>query len=160
MSGVIKFFAAGFGLLSVLFVLGGIMQPSKKADAEEEEEAYVRLEPFKFRASEQGGSTPTLYFTVNEAYLEISPLTNSHYNYEIERLIYFGDEEAPIGFELNLTSFDGQKKYKAVIHRGRPKFHTAWKYKIHYKESSSFEEIKEVAKSAKQNIMCVDFIKL
>ena len=113
MSGVIKFFAAGFGLLSVLFVLGGIMQPSKKVDVEEEEEAYVRVEPFKFRASEQGGSTPTLYFTVNEAYLEISPLTNSHYNYEIERMIYFGDEEAPIGFELNLTSFDGQKKYKA-----------------------------------------------
>lgn len=149
---IIKDLGKAFTAVVLFFAVSGVyflVKPEKEVAVEEP--IVESIYPFEFRASQQDGKGPTLYITVKNGYLNISPLVKSSFDYELGRLVYFADEAEPCGFEMTLTNSDG-KQQKVLFHRGRPKFHTNWKYKIHYSDESDMETVKEIVESAKQNI--------
>lgn len=145
----------------VVFFLGSgfvmLLLPEKEKALVEEVEVY---EPVKFRAMREDGKGPTLYVTMHYGSLKISPLVNDSYDYTLGRLVYFGDEEDPIGFEMNLTDYEGKNPMKVLVHRGRPKFHTQWSYKVHYGGQADYDTACDIARKAGYNIFCMEFTKI
>lgn len=152
---IIKGLGKCFTAVVLFFAISGVYFLVKPEKEVEEVPVVESFYPFEFRALQQDGKGPTLYVTVKNGYLDISPLVKSSFDYELGRLVYFDDETEPCGFEMTLTNSDG-KQQKVLFHRGRPKFHTNWKYKIHYSNESDMETVKEIVKSAKQNIFCFE----
>lgn len=157
---IIKDLGKCFTAVVLFFAISGVyflVKPEK--EIVEEEPVVESIYPFEFRASSQSGKGPTLYVTVKNGFMNISPLVKGSFDYELGRLVYFDDETEPCGFEMTLTDTEG-KKQKVLFHRGKPKFHTNWKYKVHYSENSDIETVKSIVESAKQNIFCYETTKI
>lgn len=153
---IIKDLGKAFTAVVAFFAISGVyflVKPDKEVI--EEEPVVQSIYLFEFRALQEDGKGPNLNVTVKNGYLNISPLVNSSFDYELGRLVYFDDEQEPCGFEMILTDRDG-KKQKVLFHRGKPKFHTVWNYKVHYSDESDMETVKEIVKAAKQNIFCFE----
>ncbi|MCQ2242341.1 hypothetical protein [Treponema sp.] len=154
---IIRDLEKAFGVVFAFFLISGIVflvKPEKEAVVEEET-VVQSIYPFESRASQVDGKGPNLYITVKNGFLNISPLVNSSFDYELCRLVYFGEETEPCGFEMILTDYSG-KKQKILFHRGKSGFHTNWKYKIHYSDEATMEKVKDIVIAANKNIFCFE----
>lgn len=158
--GIFKFVVNMFLGFFVFFMISGIFVGGKSDKKTEGEPVVESVYPIKFQAAfNDRPSMPTLYVDVGPGRLTMDPLVKKNFDFEPGRLIYFGDETEPIGFEMTVIGEDGIKR-KAVFHRNRPKFHTWYSSKVRYGETADEESISKIAKAAGYNILCLDMTKL